>query len=155
MDEQGRQAGTVDPLNAREPDAASDVAAPLDQVDGQRSLVDAAGLANVAVVEADEVGALAGHVGEQYLVADERCRRCGDEFVEVGLVVDAVVDAVVAHSSPPKTSMFENLQAGEACPVPITWFSSPLPQLGVPITVKLSRLATPLKLRQNVEEMPR
>ena len=155
MDEQGRQAGAVDRLDAGEPDSATDVTSPLDQVDGQCALVDAAGLADVAVVEADEVGAFTGHVGEQYLVADERCRRRSDEFVEVGLVVDAVLDACVAHSSPPKTSMFENLQAGEACPVPMTWFSSPLPQFGVPITVKLSRLATPLKLRQKVEEMPR
>ncbi len=143
-----RQPGVVDRPDARQPDAAADVSPALDQVDRQRALIDAAGLADVAVVQSDEVGPFPGDVREQDLVADERGRGSRDEVVEVRLVV-------AAHSSPPNTSMSENLHAGDAWPVPIIWLSSPLPQFGVPITVKLSRFATPLRLRQNVEEMPR
>ena len=49
-----------------------------------------------------------------HFAADEQCRRRGDETVEVRLVVDPRLLGVVAHASPPKTSMFENLHAGEA-----------------------------------------
>ena len=133
--------------------------ATLDQIDRQSALLDRAGLADVVVVEPDEVGLLAGDVGEQHLVADQLRGRRGDEFVEVRLVVGrrAAVDAVVVdgHSSPPNTSTSPNRQAGDAWPVPTIWLSSPLPQLGVPITVKLSAFATPRRLRQNVREMPR
>ena len=133
-----------------------------DQVDSERALVDGAGLADLGVVEPDEIGAFAGDVGEQYLVAGQGRGGRSDHFVEVRLIVvprarvsGNHVGLVAAHSSPPKTSMFENRQAGDACPVPITWLSSPLPQLGVPITVKLSLSATPDRLRQNVDEIPR
>ena len=135
------------------------VAPALDEIDAERLLVDRAGLADVGVVEPDEVGAFARDVGEQHLVADESRRRRGDQLVEVRLrparVPRARVSGNRAHCSPPKTSMFENLHAGDACPVPISWLSSPLPQFGVPITVKLLRSATPVRLRQKVEEIPR
>ena len=94
-----------------------------------------------------EVAAGGGGPGEVDIVAQER--------LGIGLVPRARVSGNHAHCSPPKTSMFENLHAGAACPVPISWLSSPLPQFGVPITVKLSRSATPVRLRQNVDEMPR
>jgi hypothetical protein len=152
LGEQRGEAGIVDAAIAREPDAAAGVTLPLDEIDGERALVDGAGLTDLGVVEPDEVGAFTRHVGEQHLVAGERARCRGDQVIEVGLVVVAGADA---HCSPPKTSMFENLHAGDACPVPITWLSSPLPQFGVPITVKLSASATPVRLRQNVDEIPR
>ena len=158
LGEQGGHARIVDGALAGECDAARDVATTFDQVDRQPPLLDRAGLADVVVVEADEVGLLAGHVGEQHLVADQSGGRVGDQVVEVGLVIGAGPGghaAGGAHSSPPNTSTSANRQAGEAWPVPTIWFSSPLPQFGVPITLKLSASATPRRLRQNVREMPR
>jgi hypothetical protein len=87
MSEQRRQPGVVDCSVAGQLDAAADVSPSLDEVDRQPALVDGSGLADVGVVEPDEVGALAGDVGEQHLVADEPIGRCGDQLVEVGLVV--------------------------------------------------------------------
>ncbi len=169
--EQRGEADVVDAAIARQPDAAARVALAFDEIDRERLLVDGARLADVGVVEPDEVGAFARDVGEQHLVADERRRRPGDQLVEVrlrpalvprarvsgnhALVPRARVSGNHAHCSPPNTSTFENLHAGDAWPVPISWLSSPLPQFGVPITVKLLRSATPVRLRQNVEEMPR
>ena len=57
------------------------------------------------------------------------------------------------HYTPPKTCMFPNKHAGEACPTRITWFGSPLPQFGVPYIPKVSELPTPFKLFQNGIEM--
>ena len=123
-------------------------------------LVDGSGLADVVVVEADEVGALACEVGQQHFVTLQLGRRRFDEFVEVGgLAFDANAGAGAcaggAHASAPKTSISENLQAGAAWPVPIIWFISPLPQFGVPITVKLCLSATPVRFVQKLRLMPR
>ena len=59
----------------------------LDAIDAQASLVDGSRLAHLAVVQADEVGALAGEVGEHDLTSDQRAARRRDELVEVGLLV--------------------------------------------------------------------
>ena len=160
LGEERSDPGVIDGALAGERDAACHVSTAFDQIDGQSPLLDGAGLADVVVVQSDEVGLLAGHVGEQDLVADEGGRRRGDELVEVRLVVGArTVGAARAvrgtHSSPPNTSTSANRHAGDACPVPTIWLSSPLPQFGVPITVKLSALATPRRLRQKVREIPR
>ena len=74
LGEQRGDASVVDRPVAGERDAAGDMAPSLDQVDGEAALVDGAGLADVVVVQPDEVGPLAGDVGEQHLVADEAGR---------------------------------------------------------------------------------
>ncbi len=140
LGEQRDDAGVVGRALAGEGDAAGDVAPSLDEVDGEAALVDGAGLADVVVVQPDEVGPLAADVGEQHLVTDEAGRRRGDQLVEVRLVVPAARPCR-AHASPPNTSTSPNRQAGEAWPVPTIWLSSPLPQFGVPITLKRGGVA--------------
>ncbi|MNR54551.1 hypothetical protein D3C85_1747590 [compost metagenome] len=83
-------------------------------------------------------------LGGAYCVA-----QAGDQVLEA-------LQWVGSHqASPPNTSIWLNMQAGEAWPTRTTWFGSPLPQFGVPSTCKVLASPTALRLLQNCAEIPR
>ncbi len=144
----------------------------VDQPQRDVGLVDATGLTDAAVVEAHEVGLLRRVRAHELLVPDEEALEPAGELAEVALAIDArhragARDARVEqrrferldrrHAAPPapNTSTSANRHGGDAWPTRITWFGSPLPQNGVPMTSSALSSPTAFRLRQNVADTPR
>ncbi len=140
----------------------------VDETQRDVGLVDAPGLADATVVEADEVRLLGRVRARELLVRAEEALQARGEVGEVALAVEPRHRAVArrggveqrrvgGHAAPPapNTSTSANRQAGDAWPTRITWFGSPLPQYGVPITSNVLSSPTAFRLRQNVAETPR
>lgn len=118
--------------------------AAVDQFKVEAGLLHLPGLAYLGVVEAHELGGF---------------RRIAE--VKLFLVGDGLFEPlhqcleIIHQASPPNTSTLLNTQAGDAWPTRITWLGSPLPQFGVPNTLKVLASPTALSLRQNCAEMAR
>ena len=139
-----RQALTIQLRLARQGDTQIGVAPIVDQLEVQAGLLYLAGLAYLRVVEAHELGRF-------IRVAELKVFLIGDRLLEP---IHQSLE-VVHQASPPNTSTLLNTQAGDAWPTRITWLGSPLPQFGVPKTLKVLASPTALSLRQNCAEIAR
>lgn len=120
------------------------VPAIVDQLEVDAGLLYLAGLAHLGVVETHEFGRLRR-------VAQMKLFPIGDGLLEP---FHQVLESL-HQASPPNTSTSLKTHAGDAWPTRITWFGSPLPQLGVPSTLKVLASPTALSLRQNCAEIAR
>ena len=116
----------------------------VDQLEVQAGLLYLARLAYLRVVEAHKLGRF-------IRVAEVKVFLIGDRLLEP---IHQSLE-VVHQASPPNTSTLLNTQAGDAWPTRITWLGSPLPQFGVPKTLKVLASPTALSLRQNCAEIAR
>ena len=115
------------------------LAAIADQPQLRAGLAHFAGLAHLGMVETHELR-LFGTVAEGELLAG---------LQGVAHICEQGFEHRFHQASPPNTSIWRNTQAGEACPTRTTWLGSPLPQLGIPRTLKVLRSPTAVRLRQN------
>ena len=127
------------------------MAAIVDQFETDARLLHLPGLTHLGVVETHEGRRLGGVAeGELFRLANRLAQPVDQGLERLGLIFRRTHQA-----SPPNTSTLLNTQAGEAWPTRITWFGSPLPQFGVPRTLKVLASPTALRLFQNCAEIAR
>ena len=125
------------------------VAPVVDQFETDARLLHLPGLAHLGVVETHEGRRLGGVAeGELFRFANRIAQPVDQGLERLGLTVRSTHQA-----SPPNTSTLLNTQAGDAWPTRITWFGSPLPQYGVPRTLKVLASPTRARLRQKCAEI--
>ena len=133
------------------------VARPANQVDAEVALDHASRLADLAVVQAHEIGCFRGERRRVSLARMNEAVEHGGKIVKVGFHRRHAggLFARRHHSAPPNTETSLNTQAGEAWPTRMACDGSPLPQCGVPSTRIVPALPTRTRLRQKFALIPR